>query len=177
MITVTEEPYDGPVAVELVAALNADINERYAFDMVDMTAEEVAADEAQYRAEVTPALVAAPLGCFVVARLDGTAVGCGAVKPHDSVERIGEVKRMYTAPVARRRGASRAILRYLETAAHDLGYQRLQLETGTAQPEALALYESEGWHRIPPYGHYKDSELSVCYAKALTGPQPFPNSG
>ena len=167
MIELTEEPYDGAVAVELVAALNADINERYAYDMVDMTDEEIAADEAVYLAEVTAELVAAPLGCFVVAWLDGAPVGCGAVKPWDSTDGIGEVKRMYTAPAARRRGVSRAILRYLEAAARDLGYGRLQLETGTAQPEALALYESEGWHRITPYGHYKDSEFSVCYAKVL----------
>ena len=163
----TEEPYDGPVAAELVAALTADINERYAHEMAGWTEDERAADTADYLAEVTPEMVAAPHGCFVVAWLDGTAVGCGAVKPFDPVERIGEVKRMYTVPAARRRGVSRAVLRRLEAVAHQLGYELLQLETGTEQPEALALYDSEGWHRIAPYGHYKESPSSVCYAKVV----------
>ena len=74
---------------------------------------------------------------------------------------------MYTAPTARRRGISRALLGRLEEIASDLGYRRLQLETGTGQPEAMALYESAGWHRITPYGHYKDSPDSVCFAKEL----------
>jgi GNAT superfamily N-acetyltransferase len=167
VITLTEEPYDGAVAVELVAALNAEINERYAYEMVEWTEAELAAEDAAYLAEVTPDMVARPRGCFVVAWLDGAAVACGAVKPHDEAARIGEVKRMYTAPTARRRGISRAVLRHLEATAADLGYRLLQLETGTAQPEALALYDAEGWQRITPYGRYKDSPDSVCYAKSL----------
>jgi len=169
VITITEEPYGSEVAVELVAALNAEINERYAYEMVEWTEEELAAEDVAYLAEVTPDMVARPQGCFVVAWLDGTAVGCGALKPHDAAARIGEVKRMYTAPDARRRGVSRSVLRRLEAIASELGYQRLQLETGTAQPEALALYDAEGWHRVTPYGRYKDSPDSVCYAKELAG--------
>jgi hypothetical protein len=34
----------------------------------------------------------------------------------------------------------------------------------------MALYESHGWHRITPYGHYKDSAQSVCFAKAIVPP-------
>ena len=34
----------------------------------------------------------------------------------------------------------------------------------------MALYESHGWHRITPYGHYKDSPQSVCFAKAIASP-------
>jgi GNAT superfamily N-acetyltransferase len=77
---------------------------------------------------------------------------------------------MYTAPEARRRGVSRAVLERLELIAAELGYRRLRLETGTAQPEAVALYESHGWERITPYGRYKDSPSSVCFAKDLAGP-------
>jgi GNAT superfamily N-acetyltransferase len=74
---------------------------------------------------------------------------------------------MYTAAHARRRGISRLLLTRLEEIAAELGYGRIQLETGTAQPEAVALYESAGWHRIAPYGHYKGSPESVCFAKGL----------
>jgi GNAT superfamily N-acetyltransferase len=165
MLRVTEEPYDGEVAARLVAALHHEIGERYA-DVDTFTPEELAEDDAAYLAEVTPELVRAPLGTFVVAWLDGEPVGCGALKPFDD-DGVGEVKRMYTAPEARRRGVSRAILERLEAAAVELGYVRLHLETGLPQPEAIRLYESHGWQRIPSYGRYKDTPSSVCFAKDL----------
>jgi GNAT superfamily N-acetyltransferase len=55
----------------------------------------------------------------------------------------------------------------LESEAAALGYGRLQLETGLRQPEAIALYESAGYHRIPSYGQYEGDELSVCFAKDI----------
>ena len=165
MITITEEPYDGPVADALVFELLVELNERYADEVLEGNADAPTDDD--YLAEVTPALVRAPHGAFLVAWLDDDAVGCGAVKPLDKDASIGEIKRMYTAPRARRRGVSRALLVALEARAAELGYGHLQLETGLAQPEAIALYESHGWHRITPYGHYKDSPQSVCFAKAI----------
>ena len=41
------------------------------------------------------------------------------------------------------------------------------LETGTAQPEAIALYSSSGYERIPPFGYYKDEPLNRCFGKLL----------
>jgi hypothetical protein len=41
------------------------------------------------------------------------------------------------------------------------------LETGTAQPEAMALYESAGYVRIEGFGHYRWSPLNRCYGKRL----------
>lgn len=167
MIELTEEPYDSAVAVALVADLLVEINERYAHEIEAMTPEELAAEDAEYLAEVTPEMVARPQGVFLVAWLDGSPAGCGALKPVPDLATTAEVKRMYTAPMARRRGVSRAILERLEQVAAELGYEHLQLETGTEQPEALALYESHGWHRITPYGRYKDSPSSVCFGKDL----------
>jgi GNAT superfamily N-acetyltransferase len=162
VISITEEPYDGPLAEAFVHQLLIDLNERYAeVDEADDP------DDDDYLAEISPAMVQAPLGTFLVAWLDGEPAGCGALKPLDSDPAIGEIKRMYTAPTARRRGISRVLLTRLEDIAADLGYRRIQLETGLAQPEAIALYESAGWHRITPYGQYKGSPQSVCFAKEL----------
>ena len=171
MITITEEPYDGEVAAAFVGELLAELNERYA-DVDAAAAEDdlELPDDDAYLAEVTPHMVRPPLGVFLVAWVEGEPGACGAVKPLDSDPTIGEIKRMYTRPTARRRGLSRRILEMLEQRALELGYRRLQLETGTQQPEAMALYESHGWHRIAPYGHYKDAPDSVCYAKALDPP-------
>jgi GNAT superfamily N-acetyltransferase len=173
VIDLAEEPYDGPAGTLLVEELRAEINVRYAADVATMTPEEAALDDAAYLAEVTADLVRRPHGCFVVARLDGELVGCGAVKRYhpvdgsEPVDGVGEIKRMYTVPAARRRGVSSAILARLEDLAVELGYHRLVLETGTEQPEAMALYEARGWALVPPYGHYRDSEFSRCYAKDL----------
>jgi GNAT superfamily N-acetyltransferase len=162
LITITQETYDGAVAGCLVQALLEDLNERY--KDVDEPGDP---DDDDYLAEVTPDMVRPPRGAFLVAWLDGEPAGCGALKPLDSDPAIGEIKRMYTAPTARRRGVSRRLLVELEACATALGYRRIQLETGLAQPEAIALYESHGWHRIVPYGHYKHSPQSVCFAKEL----------
>lgn len=161
MIDLTEEPYDGEAMTALAAALNIEVNERY--DDGSPSEE----DDENYRTEVTPALVARPVGTCVVARIDGKPVGCGAIKPMRGVPATAEVKRMYTVLEVRRLGVGRAVLRRLEEIAVELGYRHLQLETGTAQPEAIELYDREGWHRIEPYGFYKDSPLSVCFGKDL----------
>jgi hypothetical protein len=55
----------------------------------------------------------------------------------------------------------------LEQIATHEGWHRLRLETGTRQPEALALYERTGWTKVPAYGEYKSSPESRCYAKDL----------
>jgi putative acetyltransferase len=77
----------------------------------------------------------------------------------------GEIKRMFVRETFRGRGYSRLILRRLEELAQSHGFRRLVLETGAAQPEAIGLYESAGYVRIPNYGHYAGNPHSVCFAK------------
>jgi GNAT superfamily N-acetyltransferase len=166
LITITEEPYDGPVAQGLVADLLLDLNARYD-DADDEDEDWDEGDDEAYLAEVTPEMVERPNGVFLVAWVDGVPLSCGALKPLDDDPTVGEIKRMYTRPEGRRQGLGRRILAQLEATAVELGYPRLQLETGAPQPEALSLYERTGWHRIDPYGHYKDSPHSVCFAKGL----------
>lgn len=163
-IVVAPEPYDSPVAQRFVAALEADMVDRYE---VDVTAPGYEGEESHHwmvqAEQVTP-----PAGVFLVARVDGVPVGSGAVRAlPDGPPGVGEVKRMYVVPEGRRRGVSRAILDRLEAEAAGFGYRRLQLETGDRQPEAIGLYESAGWHRITPYGQYAGDAGSVCFAKDL----------
>ena len=75
---------------------------------------------------------------------------------------------MYVRADWRRRGIARELLTELENRAAKAGYLRAVLETGTEQPEALALYPSAGWTSIPGYGHYKWSPRNRCFAKDLT---------
>lgn len=164
-LTIEAAGYDSADAVALVAALHDEVLVRYADDGDDP----VAVEPGEPDWVVTAADVAPPLGTFLVARLDGRAVGCGAVRRRSDDGPTGEVKRMFVVMDARGRGIARAILAELEAAAAALGYRRLMLETGTMQPEAMALYESAGWSAITPYGEYRFSPLSRCYAKSLGG--------
>jgi GNAT superfamily N-acetyltransferase len=107
-----------------------------------------------------------PDGVFLVVRADdGAAVGCGGICRFD--ETRAELKRMYVVPQARGLGLGRRLLRDLEAHARRLGYVGVVLETGDRQPEALGLYVSAGYERIPCYPPYSERSLSLCFEKRL----------
>jgi GNAT superfamily N-acetyltransferase len=109
-----------------------------------------------------------PDGCFLALWLGNHFVACGGIRRFDA--QTAEVKRMFVEPQARRKGHGRVILRQLEAKARELGYGLIRLETGLKQPEAIALYEQAGYQRIAAFGEFKDSPLSVCFEKDLSGP-------
>ena len=112
------------------------------------------------------AMFVPPDGVFLVVRDDdGRAVACGGVARFDGSR--GELKRMYVVPELRGHGFGRRLLVELETAARRLGYRALVLETGDRQPEALGLYASCGYGRIPCYPPYDSRALSLCFEKRL----------
>ena len=107
-------------------------------------------------AEFDPARIAAPTteftspdGVFLLARLDGRAVGCGAVRTLDTDH--AEIKRMWVAPAVRGRGIGRSLLAALESAAAELGCHTVRLDTAAYLAEALPLYLSAGYAEIPAY--------------------------
>jgi putative acetyltransferase len=106
---------------------------------------------------------------FFVARLDGEAVGCGAVALFDD---YAEVKRMYTRDAARGRGVGKALLAQIEREARDAGKPVLRLETGTYQAAAIGLYEGCGFRPCAAFGHYANLPphriaTSLFYEKPL----------
>lgn len=103
---------------------------------------------------------------YVVLAYDkGQAVGCGAMKAYSP--QAMEVKRMYTLPAVRAKGVASLILAELEKWAGELGYTSCVLETGKRQPEAIRLYEKNGYRQIPNYGQYVNVDNSVCFEKML----------
>ncbi|MFD9001993.1 GNAT family N-acetyltransferase [Streptomyces sp. NPDC059582] len=78
-----------------------------------------------------------------------------------------ELKRMFVVADARGLGLARRILAALEEDARTAGRVRMVLETGTKQPEAIALYTSSGYEPCTKFGLYRFHEESRCYAKAL----------
>jgi GNAT superfamily N-acetyltransferase len=144
---------DDPVAVALTAASLAEINSRYGG--------EPGSGAPPRSEEFMP-----PEGTFLIARLDGAAVGCGGLARLEAD--TAEVRRMYVAPQARGQGISRAILDRLLATARELGYHRARLETGNRQHEAIGLYEGAGFRRIPCWGPYVADPKSLCFELALT---------
>lgn len=150
-VTVGREPLTGPDGRALVAALDAELEERYGAEVCGLG--------------LAPEEVAPGRGVFLVARWDGEPVGCGALRKGDGD--LAEVRRMYVAPAARGHRIATAVLRRLEAEARRLGAGRLLLETGPAQPEALSLYRREGFRRTECAGPYADSS-GICMEKLLS---------
>jgi putative acetyltransferase len=109
-------------------------------------------------------LVAEKVDFFVV-RSGGVPAGCGGILFVDNA--YGEIKRMYVRPEFRGLGLGRRILEHLTRHATSRGIALLRLETGIHQEEAIALYERQGFHRIPPFGPYTDDPLTVCFEKRV----------
>ncbi|MEX2455044.1 MAG: GNAT family N-acetyltransferase [Rhodospirillaceae bacterium] len=101
---------------------------------------------------------------FVVALLDGQPAGCGAVVTLESG--TGELSRIFVDDQARRRGVGSAIMKWLEDHARET-FDRLVLETGTAQEESIALYEALGYTPIKCWGKSEHNPRSRCYEKRL----------
>ena len=105
-----------------------------------------------------------PDGRFFVAVSGDDLVGCAGWRAHG---RDAELKRMFTSQAARGRGVARRLLTAIEESARADGRERVILETGDKQPEAIGLYLSCGYQRIPDFGYYKDSEGVLSFARKL----------
>ena len=101
----------------------------------------------------------------IVAYENGKPIACGAIREYSPT--ITEVKRMYTLPVWRGKGIATKILADLEKWASELSYQKCILETGKRQPDAIKLYNKNGYKIIPSYGKYLQMENSVCFEKEI----------
>ncbi|WP_116706376.1 GNAT family N-acetyltransferase [Actinomycetospora cinnamomea] len=156
--------YDDPESVRFVDAVQAFYVERYG-----------GAD----RTPVDPAEFSPPRGIFLLGSLPGTGpVCCGGWRRHEpatieardrDVLRPGdaEIKRMWVDPAHRRRGLATAVLAELERTAAAAGCGRTVLESGSAQPEAIAFYRARGYHEMPGFGVYRDAPGSICFARGL----------
>lgn len=107
----------------------------------------------------------APDARFWVARLDGQPVGCAALIW--GFDRQGEIKRMYVAPAARRRGVGNALLNAVEDGARFERLRVLRLETGAKNTESLELYRRRGYLDSEPFDEYRPDPNSVFLTKAL----------
>jgi GNAT superfamily N-acetyltransferase len=151
-IDIRPEGLEAPVVRTLVLALNAELAQRYP-------------EEGANHFRLDPEEVGPGRGVFLVAYHGAEPVGCGAVRINEPG--VGEIKRMFVIPEFRGRGVAGAMLEALQHHARELGAHKLVLETGSRQPEAIALYRRAGFLEIPRFGEYVDSPLSLCMGKDL----------
>ncbi|WP_075734616.1 GNAT family N-acetyltransferase [Streptomyces acidiscabies] len=151
--------FDHPDAVKLNDEVQAEYHERYG-DGGDAT-------------HLDPADFQPPRGLYLIAYDDSDRpVATGGWRSQDENDEgysdgDAELKRMFVIREMRGLGLARRILATLEDDARAAGRTRMVLETGTEQPEAIALYISSGYEPCPKFGYYRDFDSSRCYAKAL----------
>ncbi|HEY9288284.1 MAG TPA: GNAT family N-acetyltransferase [Candidatus Dormibacteraeota bacterium] len=151
-VSIAVEPFESPDAQRLINALDAGLAERYP-------------PEQRFGPNLKPHHLAGGLGIFLIARVDGRAIGCGALRLLDAS--TAELKRMYVDPPGQGKGVGRALLASLEQAAKQMGVSRLVLETGVYQDAALALYRRAGFRQVDCWGEYAASATSICFEKSI----------
>lgn len=148
-----EVRYDDPVVQQLTREVQAEYGRRYGGD--------------GNSSPMDPARFVAPHGTFLLATIEDQPVGMGGWRRGGPADGDAEIKRMYVREDRRRTGVARVILDELERTATEAGVRRLVLETGNAQPEAIAMYRAAGFVDIPAFGHYADSPAAVHLGKQV----------
>ncbi|MGW1797006.1 GNAT family N-acetyltransferase [Streptomyces sp. NPDC001984] len=152
-------PFDHPDAVKLNDQVQAEYHLRYG-DGGDATALDASDFEP-------------PKGVYLIAYdEDDRPVATGGWRSQNengegNEDGDAELKRMFVVEALRGRGLARRMLVALEDDARAAGRVRMVLETGTKQPEAIALYASSGYEPCVKFGYYREYEDSRCYAKPL----------
>ena len=90
-----------------------------------------------------------PGGRLLVARDDGAAVACVALRRLDA--KTCEMKRLYVQPSHRGLGLGRALAEAVISEARLTGYERMRLDTLPSMTDAAVLYERLGFRDIEPY--------------------------
>ncbi|MEO9180587.1 MAG: GNAT family N-acetyltransferase, partial [Acidimicrobiales bacterium] len=123
-LTIKEEPIDSNGALSVLHAATDELTQRYGGS---------GDSEHLHVDELRP-----PLGLFLVARLDGhLAGGVGLRSIADPNSHWGEIKRLWVRVDLRRAGIAAKLMDDVVAAAKRFGYERLYLETGPRQPEAI----------------------------------------
>lgn len=156
MITVESVAIDDPRARALWAEQQSELSERYGEpDIAGGFADRLPPGEL--------------LASLLALDSSGEPVGTGLVRwsPYETGAGSVEVKRLYVRPEHRGKGYSRVIMGAIERVAWRAGAVKLVLETGDAQPEAIALYRGIGYSDYAQFGPYVGEARSVCFAKDL----------
>jgi len=109
-------------------------------------------------------------GLFWVAVRGDWVVGCVGLVP-GAAAGTAELRKLYVQPRLRRQGLARRLVRLAETAARDLGFERVELWSDTRFREAHAFYAAIGYTKTGAVRDLRDRSASREYRflKALGG--------
>jgi putative acetyltransferase len=157
----TTQVIEQPLAIEVESPLQDDVRVL----ITELNAALHALTPPEFCYHMTVDQMAGPDTTVFVARRDGIAIACGALRR--DANGVGEVKRMYTRPQFQGQGIGGRILNEIEALARREGFTRLVLETGDRHPAAWRVYERGGFTRCGPVLDYPDTGYSVFYSKSL----------
>ena len=104
-----------------------------------------------------PGAYAPPRGRLLLAGEPGAAFGCIALRPLPAAEgapretSVGEVKRLFVQPSARKGGWGRRLVETLLDEARAAGYRELKLDTLDWMTDARKLYARQGFRECAAY--------------------------
>jgi GNAT superfamily N-acetyltransferase len=111
-----------------------------------------------------PGIYGPPAGELLLAKRGDHLLVCIALKP--LAPGVAEIKRLFVRPKARGAGVGKALVTAAITAAAELGYSEIKLDTLPQMEGAIALYKSNGFVSIPPYGSHPYPGL-ICLGKTF----------
>ena len=135
---------------ELIAALNAHLLEAHPTRRLAATSRSISMADANTT--------------VWIARDEGAAVACGALRRHGNG--IGEVKRMYTLPSHRGQHIGGDVLGSIEARAREEGLTQLVLETGHVHDAAWRVTSAAGSRGAGACSTIPLSNYSIFYEKA-----------
>jgi GNAT superfamily N-acetyltransferase len=100
--------------------------------------------------------LAPPHGFLLVARANGSVVGCAGLRL--LADGLGEVKRVFVEPASRGQGIGTRLMMRLEWLACQHGLTHLRLDTRHDLVEARAMYAHLGYQEVPAFNNGRYSE-------------------
>ena len=150
-------PEDVKIVQDLVLAYIPWLYDSFPHEIEDLTAY-YSPDRVQSALDEVSTTFVPPHGLALIARLDGTPVGCAMAHPIEPG--VSELKRLFVLPSARGHGFGRAMIESLLQRMAQSGHPTMRLDTAIFLTDAIALYRQIGFVEIEPY-----NEMPAAAAK------------
>lgn len=111
-----------------------------------------------------PGEYADPDGMILLARTDGKAAGCVALRKINT--ETCEMKRLYVKPEFRGKKIGLLLAEKIIEEAKKIGYRKMRLDTTPQMKEGIQLYKSLGFNEIKPY-RFNPIEGAIYMEKKL----------